>query len=855
MTLRSLTANLESPDGTPFDGTVRLRALGVRPSNPTLVTPAVVLFQCADGALPDGAAIWSPGRYRVELYDRLGARLGQPFDADVAEGEGAVSLNALYRQSVGADPILSLHPLYDGDDILRLGSGSEPAGRVLTTATDGTLAWGDAGAGDMLKATYDTNDNGIVDHAALADAAPWSGITGKPATFPPATHMHTAGEVEGIGDLGDLTTAVTDTLVAAINEVKATVDAGTGSADPVVLDYRKDFHASTSTVTTTGTIAEGSTGLLVGDVTSYAAGQGVCIGSWCTSIISVAAPVITLADPAPADLTGATVRHDNTSCLRAVRDRHLEEPNMALYIPFGPGGMSDCIYEHRGADEGVEGFAGVVAWSPRPALNDGVGQPAATRYHLTIYGPVAPRPVQGYSDPQTEGCIVLRYYAEGIPLISFGDRAPNADYGDMGAIELSLHRLLLRAPAGGLAPMIRASNIIGCNGSDVHIDTGERIYPTATQPADGVAALELPIDGNFGFLTWRRLSVVGFDAVMIAGEHTDVDYIVAESCRAVLMPVFGYHAIRIGHVNRWQTPTLIDARYIAEGREATVVIDIDDTEVRVDGMGGASGARWNDRGVDVIDPGNQLNVAIGGFTRTISGYGNIADLSQDTYAIDGGARVLVVRNSRDPKHAPVIISPGGDDGGAPDGATYYATFSGSGVDLEDYTPEIGSVLTQQAGSMSVASGACVPLSAGAPNEYVNSTDGAADGTLTFTLDQLAGANGGAMIRQSDASNFIFPWVDSAGGGVLQILKKQGGSVGYLIDAGTSEAAFAFDDGDTITVTVEMAGDTITVAATDGTVTATLTNTTAFNQTATGFGPRFYGVGAVITEMAFVPAGG
>ena len=36
----------------------------------------------------------------------------------------------------------------------------------------------------MLKSVYDTNADNIVDHAALSDAAPWTGITGKPATYP-----------------------------------------------------------------------------------------------------------------------------------------------------------------------------------------------------------------------------------------------------------------------------------------------------------------------------------------------------------------------------------------------------------------------------------------------------------------------------------------------------------------------------------------------------------------------------------------------------------------------------------------------------------------------------------------------
>lgn len=44
--------------------------------------------------------------------------------------------------------------------------------------------------GKMDKATYDADDDGVVDKAKVADAAPWTGITGKPETFPPATHNH-----------------------------------------------------------------------------------------------------------------------------------------------------------------------------------------------------------------------------------------------------------------------------------------------------------------------------------------------------------------------------------------------------------------------------------------------------------------------------------------------------------------------------------------------------------------------------------------------------------------------------------------------------------------------------------------
>ncbi len=91
------------------------------------------------------------------------------------------------------------------------------SGTILTNV-DMRAAWM-ASPGDMAKAVYDTDADGIVDdaehaaeaehadeadHATAADsattagtamAAPWSGISGKPSTFPPSSHTHTASEV------------------------------------------------------------------------------------------------------------------------------------------------------------------------------------------------------------------------------------------------------------------------------------------------------------------------------------------------------------------------------------------------------------------------------------------------------------------------------------------------------------------------------------------------------------------------------------------------------------------------------------------------------------------------------------
>jgi hypothetical protein len=55
-----------------------------------------------------------------------------------------------------------------------------------------------AGMGDMSKSVYDTTNNGKVDVAETAEAVPWTGVTGKPSTFAPATHAHVTSDITGL---------------------------------------------------------------------------------------------------------------------------------------------------------------------------------------------------------------------------------------------------------------------------------------------------------------------------------------------------------------------------------------------------------------------------------------------------------------------------------------------------------------------------------------------------------------------------------------------------------------------------------------------------------------------------------
>ena len=57
-------------------------------------------------------------------------------------------------------------------------------GQVMVKLSDADLdtGWGSVGVGDMMKSAYDTNDDGKVDAADVADAVPWSG-PGKSSTW------------------------------------------------------------------------------------------------------------------------------------------------------------------------------------------------------------------------------------------------------------------------------------------------------------------------------------------------------------------------------------------------------------------------------------------------------------------------------------------------------------------------------------------------------------------------------------------------------------------------------------------------------------------------------------------------
>lgn len=82
---------------------------------------------------------------------------------------------------------------------------------------------GGTGDGDMKKSVYDTNNDGKVNAADEADSVPYSGVTGKPASFPPSQHTHDYDDIEDAPTVGSGTLTITvDGTVAGTFNANAT---------------------------------------------------------------------------------------------------------------------------------------------------------------------------------------------------------------------------------------------------------------------------------------------------------------------------------------------------------------------------------------------------------------------------------------------------------------------------------------------------------------------------------------------------------------------------------------------------------------------------------------------------------
>lgn len=123
-----------------------------------------------------------------------------------------------------------------------------PTGPTGATGPQGPAGADGTGSGDMLKATYDTTNNGKVDMAEVAEAVAWTGVTGKPSTFPPSAHTHAAVDISDSTAVGQAVMTAADAAAA-----RTAIGAGTGNGDVTLSGVQTLSNKTLASPVVTGT--------------------------------------------------------------------------------------------------------------------------------------------------------------------------------------------------------------------------------------------------------------------------------------------------------------------------------------------------------------------------------------------------------------------------------------------------------------------------------------------------------------------------------------------------------------------------------------------------------------------------
>ena len=174
---RQLTGPIETPENEAVtSGLLRVRLLFPIAEDTTFIAPFKLEYTITDGELPVTAKVVVPGSYEFRIFDEVNGKI-YSFQQVVFDDEvTAISIAELWLLSRLDDPDCLITD-YENFDAALFGSDGSAAGEVLTSNGTGGTTWepvAGAGLGDMVKAVYDTNDDGRVDaadHATDADLA------------------------------------------------------------------------------------------------------------------------------------------------------------------------------------------------------------------------------------------------------------------------------------------------------------------------------------------------------------------------------------------------------------------------------------------------------------------------------------------------------------------------------------------------------------------------------------------------------------------------------------------------------------------------------------------------------------
>ncbi len=164
-----------------------------------MVDPAVMYVGMGDdgsGNATSIMAIAGPGAF-MSLSGNQTIGGAKTFSVVPKSSQDATSATDLVRKSQLDLKANAANAALTGAPTAPTAAGGTNTTQIATTAFV-QQEIGSFGAGDMVQATYDTNGDGKVDAADIADSVEWTGVLNKPSTFSPSAHTHSISEVVGL---------------------------------------------------------------------------------------------------------------------------------------------------------------------------------------------------------------------------------------------------------------------------------------------------------------------------------------------------------------------------------------------------------------------------------------------------------------------------------------------------------------------------------------------------------------------------------------------------------------------------------------------------------------------------------
>lgn len=169
--------------------------------NTAAATAPVVPISLTAPTTPESGNLWwdsQAGKLKIYYNDTTSSQWVDAFSGSGGGTTGGATLS--YQISAETDASGAILRLTDSENATQ--DINFTAGNNVTITATSSSAITISAAGNMLKATYDSDNDGKVDSAESADVAlsvAWANITSKPTTFTPSTHTHVSADITDLG--------------------------------------------------------------------------------------------------------------------------------------------------------------------------------------------------------------------------------------------------------------------------------------------------------------------------------------------------------------------------------------------------------------------------------------------------------------------------------------------------------------------------------------------------------------------------------------------------------------------------------------------------------------------------------